>query len=47
VLSVREAPTGEVAERLRQAAPWFGVDPARALDRAGPTLTKIEGSKAS
>jgi hypothetical protein len=50
VLSVREAITGEVAERLRQAAVWFGVDPARALDEkvAGvPTLTKIEGSKAS
>jgi hypothetical protein len=50
VLSVREAITGEVAERLRQAAAWFGVDPARALDDkvAGtPTLTKIEGSKAS
>ncbi len=48
VLSVREEISGEVAERLRQAAPWFGVDPARALDKGGPpTLTKIEGSKAS
>jgi hypothetical protein len=48
VLSVRAAITGEVADRLRQAAPWFGVDPARALDKAGaPILTKIEGSKAS
>jgi hypothetical protein len=49
VLSVREAVSGEVADRLRQAAPWFGIDPARAFDRAagGPTLTKIEGSKAS
>jgi hypothetical protein len=50
VLSVREAITGEVADRLRQAAPWFGIDPARALDdkAAGtPTLTMIEGSKAS
>jgi hypothetical protein len=49
VLSVREAITGEVAERLRQAAPWFGVDPARALDKvvALSTVTKIEGAKAS
>jgi hypothetical protein len=49
VLSVREAITGEVAERLREAAAWFGVDPARALDKPAstPTLTKIEGSKAS
>jgi hypothetical protein len=49
VLRVRGEITGEVAERLRKAAPWFGVDPARALDKAaGPqTLTKIEGSKAS
>jgi len=49
VLSVREAITGEVADRLRQAAPWFGVDPARALEKtaSAPTLTKIEGSKAS
>ena len=49
VLSAREAITGEVADRLRQAALWFGVDPARALDKAAgaPTLTKIEGSKAS
>jgi hypothetical protein len=49
VLSVREAITGEVAERLREAAAWFGVDPARALDKpaGAPTLTKIEGSKAS
>jgi hypothetical protein len=48
VLSVREAITGEVADRLRLAAPWFGVDPARALDKGStPTLTKIEGSKAS
>jgi hypothetical protein len=49
VLSVRGEITGEVAERLRKAAPWFGVDPARALDKAAgpPTLTKIEGSKAS
>jgi hypothetical protein len=49
VLSVREAITGEVAERLRQAAPWFGVDPGRALDKvvALPTVTKIEGAKAS
>ena len=48
VLSVREI-TGEVADRLRLAASWFGVDPARALDKPGstPTLTKIEGSKAS
>src|SRR5262249_52451308 len=50
VLSVREAISGEVADRLRQAALWFGVDPARALDDnvvGAPTLTKIEGSKAS
>jgi Protein of unknown function (DUF3141) len=50
VLSVREEITGEVAERLRRAAPWFGVDPARALDDkvvGPPTLTKIEGTKAS
>jgi uncharacterized protein DUF3141 len=50
VLSVREAITGEVADRLREAAAWFGVDPARALDEkvvGAPTLTKIEGSKAS
>jgi hypothetical protein len=49
VLSVREAIAGEVAERLRQAAPWFGVDPARALDKvvALSTVTKIEGAKAS
>ena len=49
VLSVRAAITGEVADRLREAAPWFGVEPARALDKAAspPTLTKIEGSKAS
>jgi hypothetical protein len=48
VLSVREI-TGEVADRLRLAASWFGVDPARALDKpaSAPTLTKIEGSKAS
>jgi hypothetical protein len=50
VLSVQQPITGEVADRLRQAAPWFGIDPARALDDrvAGtPSLTKIEGSKAS
>jgi hypothetical protein len=50
VLSVREEITGEVAERLRRAAPWFGIDPARALDEkvAGRSnVTKIEGSKAS
>jgi hypothetical protein len=49
VLSVREAITGEVADRLREAAVWFGIDPARALDKTtgAPTLTKIEGSKAS
>jgi hypothetical protein len=50
VLSVREAITGEVADRLREAAAWFGVDPARALDEkvvGAPTLTKIQGSKAS
>ena len=49
VVSVREAPTGEVAERLRQAAGWFGVEPARALDKVVslPTVTKIEGTKAS
>jgi pimeloyl-ACP methyl ester carboxylesterase len=50
VLSVRATITGEVAERLRKAAAWFGIDPARALDDkvvGGPTLTKIEGSKAS
>jgi hypothetical protein len=49
VLSVREAPAGEVADRLRHAAGWFGVEPARALDKAVslPTVTKIEGSKAS
>jgi len=49
VLSVRGEITGEVAERLRKAAPWVGVDPARALDKTPgqPTLTKIEGSKAS
>jgi hypothetical protein len=48
VLSVREAISGEVADRLRQAAPWFGVDPARALDKVAlATVTKIEGAKAS
>jgi hypothetical protein len=49
VLSVREEISGAVAERLRQAAPWFGVDPARALDKVVslPTVTKIEGAKAS
>jgi hypothetical protein len=49
VLSARAAVGGEVAARLREVAPWFGVDPARALDKAAgpPTLTKIEGSKAS
>jgi len=48
VLSVREI-TGEVADRMRLAAPWFGVEPAKALDKPAstPTLTKIEGSKAS
>ena len=50
VLGVREAITGEVADRLRQAAGWFGVDPARALDEKVvglPTVSKIEGTKAS
>jgi hypothetical protein len=49
VLSVGGAIAGEVAERLRQAAPWFGVDPARAADKvvALATVSKIEGSKAS
>jgi pimeloyl-ACP methyl ester carboxylesterase len=50
VLGVREAISGEVADRLRQAAVWFGVDPARAVDEKVvglPTLTKIEGTKAS
>jgi len=49
VLSVKEAITGEVADRLRQAAVWFGVEPARALDKVVslPTVTKIEGAKAS
>jgi hypothetical protein len=47
VLGMREAISGEVADRLRLAAPWFGVEPARALDKPASTLTKIEGSKAS
>jgi len=50
VLSARGAIVGEVADRLREAAAWFGVDPARALEEAParpPKVTKIEAAKAS
>ena len=50
VLGARGEIVGEVADRLRQAAGWFGVDPARALDQKVvglATVGKIEGTKAS
>ncbi len=50
VLSAGADITGEAADRLREAARWFGVDPAHALDEkivALPTAVKIEGAKAS
>ena len=50
VLSAAGAIDGEVAERLREAAAWFGVDPARALAEeiaVPPKETKIGAAKAS
>jgi hypothetical protein len=40
--------TGEAANRLREAAAWFDVDPARALDEEIAVLAVWkEGAKAS
>jgi hypothetical protein len=42
--------TAESAGRLREAAQWYGIDPARALDDkvvVVPTLANIEHAKAS
>jgi len=50
VLSAAGKIEGEVADRLRQAAAWFGVDPARALEGTPdlpPNVTSIETAKAS
>ncbi len=50
VLSAAGKIDGEVAERLRRAAVWFAVDPARALAETPalpPNVTSIETAKAS
>jgi hypothetical protein len=42
--------TAESARRLREAAQWYGVDPARALDETIatlPALAAVEHAKAS
>ena len=50
ILSLSDAITSEIADRLRQAATWFGIDPARALDDKIVGLAmipKIKRAKAS
>ncbi|MBI5264034.1 MAG: DUF3141 domain-containing protein [Bradyrhizobium sp.] len=50
VLGANGGVVGEAAGRLRNAAPWFGVDPERALDenvRALPMVANAELSTAS
>ena len=50
ILSAAGEITAESAGRLREAAQWFGVDPARALDDKIvilPTAVESEGAKAS
>jgi hypothetical protein len=50
IVSASGEMTAESAGRLREAAQWYGIDPARALDDkvvVVPTLANIEHAKAS
>jgi hypothetical protein len=50
IVSASGEMTAESAGRLREAAQWYGIDPARALDDkivVLPTLANIEHAKAS
>ena len=50
VLSAAGEITAESAGRLREAAQWYGVDPARALDEkivVLPTVGNVERAKVS